>query len=484
MMKKALFLLAAGMLVLLTACKDKPVGKSGESVEADSLTVGDTLTAEQEDTTLMPMFLFYHNPKNMQVVFWSELERPEKAGSDWILQDCLRRNAAKYTKLFMGYEKAQDVKFIGEQTKDPDGEPLSVFGLHHNFVPSAGLNYAFVDPDNPAGKNFEYGSMRVLTTAEFLADHKPMKLTNYDWPYDEKLKIDVVKQLEKKYGMKAKISRVACKIGDRYTYGTLQFQVKNNKALALEVLIDGEQVYDYPEEGYYEEAEGPSWNVDDEGEYIPSNILAAFEGPKGPVLCFLHGAPESTTVGLMTIKGDSLNVYEYASYYNHVDEERPVWKKDIAKMLQLYKADAPENKHYELTKLMSIDIDDDEYYEVWLRDKDDEHGALFTYRDGEVELIGVETPRLKPVFYIARNGTGYLKIAGSAGGPSYYTQVFELKKSHVVRRFNCMEVYGDIDNCEFDGKSATPEEGERYLKSLPDTRDPYIYWRDLENKDE
>lgn len=484
-MKKLLFL-AAGMLMLLAACKDKaPGGQQTGDGDADSLAVADSAVAAVfEDTTLMPMFLYYHNRSNMQVVFWAELNRPDEPGVDWLLQERVRRNAAKYTKLFMGYEKAQDVKFVAEQTKNPDGEELSVFGLHHDYVPSAGLNYAFVDPDNPAAKNYDYGSMRVLTTAEFLTDHKPMKLETYDWSDYGKLKPDVVRQLEQKYGMKVQRTAVAAKMGTRYTYGILQFKVKDQRALALEVLIDGDKVYDAPVEGYYTEGEGPTWNVDDEGEYIPSHILAAFDGPKGPVVCFLHGAPESTTVGWMTIRGDSLNTFEVAQYYNHIDEERPVWKKDIATMRKLYKADDPENNHLELTKLMNIDIDDDGIYEVWLRADDENNGALFTYRDDEVKLIGTETARLKPAFYIARDGVGYLKIAGSAGGPSYFTQVFELKNSRVVRRFSCMEVYGDIDWCKFDGKDATAAEGERYLKSLPETRDPYLYWRDVENQDE
>lgn len=475
-------MMAAGMLMLLAACKDKPAAGQGSGSETDSLSVADSaVAAVVEDTTLLPMFLYYHNPKNMQVVFWAQLEKTDDADFQWALQERTRRNAARYTKLFMGYEKAQDVKFVGEQTVDPDGEPLEIFGLHHDYVPSAGLNYAFVDADNPAGKNFGFGSMRVLTTAEYLADHKPMKLQGFDWDSQKKLPINAVKQLEQKYGMSVQRSCVACKVGDSYTYGVLQFKVKDRRALALEVLVCGDKVYDAPVEGYYDEAEGATWNVDDEGEYIPSSILAAFDGADGPTLCFLHGAPESTTVGLMRVRGDSLNILEYAQYYNWIDEERPVWKKDIAQMRKLYKADDPENKNYELTKLMSIDIDDDNCYEVWLRSEDDDYGALFTYRDGEVALIGVETERWKPVFYQTRDGVGYLKIAGSAGGPSYYSQVFELKNSRVVRRFTCMEVYGEIDGCAFDGKDAVADEGERYLRSLPQTREPFIYWREIEN---
>ena len=141
------------MLMLLAACKDKPTaGQGSNSGDTDSLTVGDTLTVEQQDTTLLPVFLYYHNPKNMQVVFWTTLEKTEDSGVEWELQERTRRNAARYTKLFMGYEKAQDVTFVGEQITDPDGEPIPIFGLHHDYVPSAGLNYAFAEADNPAGK--------------------------------------------------------------------------------------------------------------------------------------------------------------------------------------------------------------------------------------------------------------------------------------------------------------------------------------------
>jgi hypothetical protein len=477
---KQFFCLAVGIVVMLAACKDKPAAQGSGSSDTDSLAVGDTLTVEQQDTTLLPVFLYYHNPKNMQVVFWTTLEKTEDSRAEWELQERTRRNAARYTKLFMGYEKAQDVTFVGEQITDPDGEPIPIFGLHHDYVPSAGLNYAFAEADNPAGKNFDFGSMRVLTTSDFLVTHTPMKLTDYDYPYKEKFAASVLKQLEQKYGRTVQRSCVAAKMGSRYTYGIVQFKLKDKQPLALEVLVDGDKVYDMPVKGYYDEEYGSTWNVDDGGEYIPGNILAAFDGPKGPVLCYLHGAPESTTVGLMTIDADTLSVFEYAQYYNYIDEERPIWKKDLAKMRKLYIDDDPENKEYDLTKVCQIDIDDDGTDEVWLRDKDDENGAFFTYCDGRVELIGVETGRLKPTFYQKRDGKGYLSISGSAGGPSYYTQVFELQNSRRVRTFNCLQVYGDIDECGFDGKTISADAGERYLKSLPQTKEPYLYWRDLE----
>ena len=273
--------MAVGMLMLMAACKDKATGGQGGDAAVDSLAVADS-SIVVEDTTLQPMFLYYHNPKNMQVVFWAPLETPEDSYPGWELQERMRRNAARYTKLFMGSEVAQDVKFIGEQTVNPDGEPLDIFGLHHDYVPSAGLNYAFADADNPAGKNFDFGSMRVLTTADYLVDHKPLKLKGYDWGNQGKLPADVVKKLEQKYGMKVQRSCIAAKIGDRYVYGVLQFQVKDRKALALEVFVDGDKVYDSPVEGYYDESEGATWNVDDEGEYIPAPSSQPSTGPRVP----------------------------------------------------------------------------------------------------------------------------------------------------------------------------------------------------------
>ena len=118
--------------------------------------------------------------------------------------------------------------------------------------------------------------------------------------------------------------------------------------------------------------------------------------------------------------------------------------------------------------------------ELWMRDDDNLHGALFTIEEGKIGLVGVETDKLHLTFLRQTNGKGYVRISGSAGGPAVYTQVFELRNSRVERTFTALEVYGELDECTLDGKPWGKEKGRAYLSSLPPANDPYIYWRNTE----
>ena len=111
----------------------------------------------------------------------------------------------------------------------------------------------------------------------------------------------------------------------------LQFKPKDKKVFALEVVTDGDKVYSYPVEGYYEENNNNStWNVDDDGEYFSSIIGAAFEGPDGLEFTFEHRAPESATVGMFYFRDGKLVREKLECYHQLVDEQTPLWKKDIA----------------------------------------------------------------------------------------------------------------------------------------------------------
>jgi hypothetical protein len=115
-----------------------------------------------------------------------------------------------------------------------------------------------------------------------------------------------------------------------------------------------------------------------------------------------------------------------------------------------------------------------------MRDKDDKHGAFFTVKDDQIQLIGVETDKLHPSFTQVRGGKGWLRIAGSAGGPAVFTQIYELDKSQVVHRMTALEVYGELDECTFDGKPFAKDKAADYMKSLPVPRDPYLYWAEIQ----
>ena len=115
-----------------------------------------------------------------------------------------------------------------------------------------------------------------------------------------------------------------------------------------------------------------------------------------------------------------------------------------------------------------------------MRDADDKHGALFTIKGDDIQLIGVETDKLHASFLQPREGTGYLRIAGSAGGPAIFSQVYEVRKSQLVHRMTALEVAGELDECTFDGKPFPKDRAQSYLQALPRSRDLYLYWAEIQ----
>lgn len=490
-MKKAFFVFCA--LALVAGCTNK--GQTAGGADNDSLAV-DSLgspLAEARDTTPKPMFLYYFDPDHMQVVYWTDGQEPDRAWYEendmmkyydearlkWELFDSYRRNVAGYTQMLLDDMKSVAIRSIGEQLKNPDGEDIYPGELHSRpTIPGAGMNYAFVDLKDSL-RNHSFAQLHVIVHEAYMKTHKrlPTKLES-PFDVDKPLPKTVVRQLEEQYGMKTQRSELTYSIGDRYSYGVLQFKPKDNKVFALEVVTDGDKVYSFPVEGNYDASEANStWNVDDGGEYFSSCIGAAFEGPDGLEFTYEHRAPESATVGMFLLRDGKLVREQYECYHQLVDESRPLWKKDVATLRKLYLDNDPhENKYYKLTKYRWIDIDDDYNEELWMRDADDKHGALFTVKGDDIRLIGVETDRLHASFFQLKKDVGYLRIAGSAGGPAVFTQIYEIRQSQPVHRMTALEVYGELDECTFDGKPFPKDRARAYLDALPATRDPYLYW--------
>ncbi len=480
-------------IIAMLSCTNKE--KTAGQDDSDSL-AADSVEALAQDTVPKPMFLYALGPDNMQMVYWTDLKEPKRTKDNadyfdeshqaWELQEGFRQHAAQYTKMLID-DKFVNIKYTGELVKNPDGEIMYGGELHGRpGIPSPGLRYAFADAKD---KKRDVQGMYIAATASYLESHKliEMKDIGGNTPLPNK----VIRQLENEYKMKAGHSLLVCK-NQRYSYGVMQFKgvyktvteygQKHKEALALEVITDGDKVYSYPVEGYYDDQYGPTWNVDDEGRYIQSDIVA-FEGPLGFEFFFKHWAPESLTVGRMYADGDKLARQEYEGYHVLIDESVPLWKKDIARMQQLYfEADPSQNKNYKFTKYCYLYLSDDyDHPEVWMRDKDDQHGAFFIRRNGDIQLIATENERLHPSFPQSRDGVGYLKISGSSGGPSIYMQVFEISKSRIVHRFTGLEIYGEMDRCTRDGKPISGEEGKHYIETLPPVENNPIYWQEINN---
>ena len=479
MKKLTLLALAA---ILMTACgnKTKPAAEDTDSAAVDS-----TVVEEQPDTVPRPLFVFCHDPEHMQVVYWTVREEPNKkeftgemakyyaaAHEPWVRQDSARRLAGQYSKLFLTDTKAVDIKYTGEITKNPDGEDASFGELHsRKEIPAQGLKYTFVD----VPKHLE-NSWYVITTGSYLQSRKPLKMIRQ--MERKNLPANIVKQLEKQYGMTANRSELVATIDGHYTYGVLQFKPKGKKVTALDVIADGDKAYSVAHEAEYN-SDGSIWNVDDDGEYFASNIAAAFEGSKGPELYYVRYAPESCTTGVMMVRDGKMEMQEHAMYQSMVDEEQPLWKKDIAQMKKLYqKADDDRG---ELQKWTFIDLDGDGINEVWLRDKEDQYGAFYTFKNGKIDLLVVENPRLHPAWIRPVGGKAYLSVSGSAGGPAVYTSIVALKNSTALERFTMLEVYGEIDDASLNEQSISKEKAASYYDKLPEAEElkPY-YWREYD----
>ena len=304
-------------------------------------TIGPNVTFERHAPSYdFPMFLYTMNKDYMMMVYWSDIEEPKKSPETadyfeaeharWELQESFRRNADQYINMITPSGKICILKYLGETLKDPKGNPMYPGELHSRpSIPSPGLKYAFAYPGNALPDDEMWG-VWIVVTNNYLRSHAfvPMR-TDYSSPMPD----DIVKKLEKEYHMEAERSVLSAS-SDRHSYGIVQFKGPwktrigeygdtTQVALALEVFtIDG-KVYSYPMEGYYDPS-GPTWNADDDGQYFPGSVMV-FEGPDGPEFCHLHGAPESITASLFTIRNGKLEMKRYEVYHTLYDEPDPDW---------------------------------------------------------------------------------------------------------------------------------------------------------------
>ena len=482
-MKKLLFVAICAM-ALMVSCKNK--GQTAPADSKDSLKALIDSIIEENDTTPLPMFLIGEDGKYMQMLYWTDVEEPQKTEDNaeyfddyhkrWELQEMFRRNASSYTNMIAG-DKIIKLKYIDEVLKDPDGNKPSIGQIHgREGIPSLSARFSLVVPKK-ADEDTGWGS--VIVTDSYLLSRRMLSVKScaengYEY---KKLPDDIVKKLEKEYGMKTTNSAKIAIIDNRYIHGTVEFEgeYKNapkdpydadrKSALALELLVDSGKIYKLEKLGYYSPEYGSSWNADADG-YIPNGIVAAFEGPKGLELCYTHGAPESYCVGMIYLRDGKLIEHEYEMYQTLVDEEIPVWKSEIAEMQKLYVADDPhERQDVKFAKYAHCYLDYENEW-IWLRDKDDADGAFFLKKNGQYKLIAVETSKLKPSKAM-KGDVSYLRLSGSAGGPSIYTEIYAIKNGMRIGYFTALSVAGEIQECSLNDRTISAEAGKAYLANLP-----------------
>lgn len=497
---KKLMLFAICVMAVMISCKNKGQTAPADSQDSVTAAVIDSII-EENDTTPLPMFLIGSDGKYKQMLYWTNIEEPQRSKDDedyfdvwhksWELQEMFRRNAGQYTNL-LSEKGVLKVKFVDEVLKDPDGNTPSIGEIHgREGIPSLCARFDFVNPKDKDDNDPDWGL--VIATDSYLNSRKRLDVKlcqgdDYEYP---KLPADIVKQLEKRYDMKALKSHQTCTIGDSCFMGAVEFkgEYKNapkdkydadrKSALAVEVLVDGGTLYVLEQIGYYDPEYGGAWNADADG-YIPNTIEAAFEGPKGLELCYTHGAPESFCVGMLFPREGKLIEMEYECYHSMVDEDIPVWKKDFAEMDRLYRADEFSDSHVKFTKWAHCYIEPENDW-IWLRDNDDKNGAFFIRKDGKFQLIAIENPRLRPL-KCSKDGIYYLKFSGSAGGPSWQQEIHAFKNGKRIEKFNVLEVEGEINECSLNGKDLSKEEGRAYLDKIPQGEQITAYFNDIESK--
>jgi hypothetical protein len=505
-MKKIIYIFVAiCAMTVMIGCKNK--GQTAPADANDSVAAVIDSIIEENDTTPLPMFLIGNDGKYMQMLYWTNIEEPKKNDDEdeyyaiyhksWELQEMFRRNAAQYTNLLQG-DKVIKLKYVDEVLKDPDGNTPSIGEIHgRDGIPSLCARFDYVNLKDKRSEEFRVdGWGLVVCTDSYLAtrkvlDVKSCQTANYDYP---KLPADIVKQLETQYGMKAERSSKTCIIANRYTMGAIEFkgEYKNAPkdkydadrkfALAIELLVDSGKIYVLEQLGYYDPEYGGTWNADADG-YIPNDIAAAFEGPKGLELCYTHGAPESFCVGMLFPREGKLVEMEYECYHSMVDEEIPVWKKDFAEMQKLYLADDPHgHKDIKLTKWTHCYIDYDNEW-IWLRDKDDKNGAFFIRKDGKFKLVDVENAHQSPSS-CQKDGIQYLKFSGSAGGPAYQHIIYAFKDGKQLWQLFALEVYGELSECSLNGKDISKEEGQAYLDKVPEGKEINAWFKDIDGDEQ
>ena len=143
----------------------------------------------------------------------------------------------------------------------------------------------------------------------------------------------------------------------------------------------------------------------------------------------------------------------------------------FAEMQELYENAEDDHGWMPLCKWQYVDLDGDGLCEVWMRDKSGEYGAMFSLAGGAVSLIGIETDRFGAYTLEQKDGKGFFCKGGSAGGPSFYTEIVTVKDSRVVERFNQLQVYEDIDEASLNDKNLSADEARAYMEALPESKE-------------
>lgn len=317
--------------ISFAACKgNATAGTSAEGGDStQTIAPSDsTITEEEGEVDELPIdenslpyaFVYYEGGGLGKVLYWSNIERKYDADPDKE-QMLIRQHKTEYNAAISD-DNIFDVTFKEEilpVENEEDWTKGVTIGMIGATIEEAGLVYRFAKPQavKRALGDWDEGFF-VLTSKAHLDEHPLVHFEYVEGVNDNyrPLPANVIKQMEQKYGLKSTRSAMVASIGEDITYGVMQFEPKGEHVLGLEVLIQKGNVYVAESQGYYDAGTGEfGWNVDDEGEYYASGIVAVVENGDFPIIFTTRGAPESLTTGWMTVKDGKIVRHTQEMYY-------------------------------------------------------------------------------------------------------------------------------------------------------------------------
>lgn len=155
-------------------------------------------------------------------------------------------------------------------------------------------------------------------TDHFMQSHEMVPVKEVD----RKAPKDVVESLQTRYGTKVDALRqIAATDDGRLKVYWGQMAPQGNRCLGLGVVQIGDRllVDECWTDQYYEETGYYSWNVDDEGEYLPISVVAVTKGSRGYDLFYRRGTPEGFAHGVLLVRGDKVVNHCFCNFYVYVD---------------------------------------------------------------------------------------------------------------------------------------------------------------------
>lgn len=238
-----------------------------------------------------------------------------------------------YDHWLMGQDSDKDFRATIEAVEFPGDDTAALVTLTvHNFedqrvtlslVCERGNWYvndflSYTD-DDEGGLPTELSEIDMMY--DFLED---AMLDTDDIPTNDSLRQKQIRKtvtlLEKRYGMTMSSEDIYTIVGGRYLWGSIQFADEyraapreegddRRYALALDVLVDGDNVYVHEVLGNWYGEGDCSWNVDDEGHYVGQEITEAYLIGDELVLEVIRQAPESCVKGTFCLRQGKL-IYE------------------------------------------------------------------------------------------------------------------------------------------------------------------------------